>query len=91
MQEEELIKLLDSYMENDGYYMKPKVIGDEASFFIAKGPASAKNVKESFDEVKDNLGDKQEKTPQIFSGTPNVECVVCADVPNISDLDKADK
>lgn len=88
MKEDELIQLLDSYMGNDGYYMKPKIAEDETSFFMAKGSATSGDVEKSFNEVKEALGDRQEKEPQLFAGTPKVECAVCADVPNLLGLDQ---
>lgn len=30
---------------------------------------------------------KEEKDLQIFTGSPKVECAVCADVPNLMDID----
>lgn len=88
MQENELVQLLDNYMGNDGYYMKPKIADNENSFFMAKGSATSGNVSKSFNEVKEALGDKKEKELQIFTGTPKVECAVCADVPNLFTLDR---
>lgn len=36
---------------------------------------------------KDGIGKKEEKELQVFTGTPKVECAVCADVPNLTDID----
>lgn len=91
MTEKELVKLMDEYMGNSGYYMKPKVEDDKVSFFMAKGPASASDVQKSFDAIDNALGQKEEKELQIFSGTPKVECAVCADVPNISTIDREEE
>ena len=91
MREKDLVQLLDSYMGNDGYYMKPKIEDGENSFFMAKGPAASADVEKSFSRVKDALGDRKEKELQLFAGTPKVECVVCADVPNLSALDREDE
>lgn len=88
MQENELVKLLDSYMGNDGYYIKPKIADNENSFFLAKGPAKSGDVKRSFNEAQGVLGERKEKDTQLFSGTPKVECAVCADVPNLFELDR---
>lgn len=88
MQKNELVQLLDSYMGNNGYYMKPKITDDENSFFIAKGPAASDDVKKSFNAVQEALGIKEEKKPQLFARTPKVECAVCADVPNLFTLDR---
>ena len=88
MQENELVQLLDSYMGSDGYYIKPKIADNENSFFMAKGSAFSVNVEKSFSEVKEALGDRREKEPQLFAGTPKVECAVCADVPNLFTLDR---
>lgn len=77
-------------MGNDGYYMKPKVTDNENSFFMAKGPAASGDVKKSFSDIKEALGDKKEKKPQLFEGTPQVECAVCADVPNLFTLDRVE-
>ena len=49
MTENELVKLMDEYMGNSGFYMKPRVDNDKTSFFIAKGAASASDVQKSFD------------------------------------------
>ena len=51
MTENELVKLMDEYMGNSGFYMKPKVDNDKTSFFIAKGSASASDVQKSFDAI----------------------------------------
>ena len=51
MTEDELVKLMDEYMGNSGFYMKPKVDSDKTSFFIAKGTASASDVQRSFDAI----------------------------------------
>ncbi len=91
MQEKELVQLLDSYMGNDGYYMKPKIADNENSFFMAKGSATSGDVKKSFHEVQGALGNRKEKEPQLFAGTPKVECAVCADVPNLFTLDREEE
>ena len=88
MKENDLVQLLDSYMGNDGYYMKPRMEDNESSFFMAKGPAASGDVEKSFSGIKEALGDKKEKEPQLFTGTPKVECAVCADVPNLFELDR---
>ena len=87
MTENELVKLMDEYMGSSGYYMKPRIDNDKTSFFMAKGPALASDVRKSFHAVGDALGEKEDKDPQLFSGTPKPECAVCADVPNLSDID----
>ena len=51
MTENELVKLMDEYMGNSGFYMKPRVDNDKTSFFIAKGAASASDVQKSFDAI----------------------------------------
>lgn len=51
MTENELVKLMDEYMGNSGFYMKPRVDNDRTSFYIAKGAASASDVQKSFDAV----------------------------------------
>ena len=51
MTENELVKLMDEYMGNSGFYMKPRVDNDRTSFYIAKGSASASDVQKSFDAV----------------------------------------
>ena len=88
MTEEDLVRLMDAYMGCDGYYMKPHI--DENgnnNFFIAKGAAKSSDVGASFDLVKDSIGTKEEKELQVFTGTPKVECAVCADIPNLMDID----
>ena len=91
MTENELVKLMDEYMGNSGYYMKPRIESDRSSFFMAKGSALASDVHKSFDAINDALGEKENKEPQLFSGTPIVECAVCADVPNLSTIDCDDE
>ena len=91
MTENELVKLMDEYMGKSGYYMKPNMTNDKTSFFMAKGPAMASDVQKSFDTVHDALGQKEDKELQLFSGTPIVECAVCADVPNLSTIDHDDE
>lgn len=90
MTENELVKLMDEYMGKSGYYIKPNMANDKTSFFMAKGPAMASDVQKSFDAVHDALGQKEDKKLQLFSGTPIVECAVCADVPNLSTIDHDD-
>ena len=51
MTENELVKLMDEYMGNSGFYMKPRVDDEKTSFFIAKGTAMASDVQKSFDAV----------------------------------------
>ena len=51
MTENELVRLMDEYMGNSGFYMKPRVDNDKTSFYIAKGAASASDVQKSFDAV----------------------------------------
>ena len=84
MNADKLVKLLDSYMGNDGYYIKPSISDDKESFFIAKGMATSGDVDKSFSEIKDVLKDKAEKETELFKGMPTVECAVCADIPNLS-------
>ena len=45
------------------------------------------DVGASFELVKDVIGIKEEKEMQVFTGKPKVECAVCADVPNLMDID----
>ena len=40
-----------------------------------------------FKTVEDMIGEQEEKELQIFTGTPNVECAVCVDIPNLMDID----
>ena len=88
MKEEDLIRLMDAYMGCDGFYMKPKIEEDgRSSFFIAKDMAKSSDVEASFELVKEAIGTKEEKELQIFTGKPKVECAVCADVPNLMDVD----
>ena len=89
MKEDDLVRLMDAYMGCEGYYMKPKIEEDgKNSFFIAKDSAKLSDVSASFGLVEDAIGTKEEKELQIFEGTPKVECAVCADVPNLSDVDE---
>lgn len=88
MREEDLVRLMDAYMGCDGYYMKPKIEEDgKSSFFIAKDTAKSSDVDASFELIQETIGVKEEKELQIFTGTPKVECAVCADVPNLMDID----
>lgn len=88
MKEDDLISFIDSYMECDGYYVKPKIDENgKNSFFMAKDNAKSSDVNASFELVKDSIGDKEEKETQVFTGKPRVECPVCADVPNVMDID----
>ena len=92
MQEEDLVRLMDAYMACNGYYIKPKIEDDgKSSFFIAKDTAKSSDVEASFELVKDAVGIKEEKELQIFTGAPKVECAVCADVPNLTDIDADNK
>ena len=56
-------------------------------FFIAKDTAKSSDVEASFELIKEAVGIKEEKDLQIFTGSPKVECAVCADVPNLTDID----
>ena len=88
MKEDDLVRLMDAYMGCEGFYMKPKLEEDgRSSFFIAKDMAKSSDVEASFELVKDAIGTKEEKELQIFTGKPKVECAVCADVPNLMDID----
>lgn len=88
MKEEDLVRLMDAYMGCEGYYMKPKIEENgKSSFFIAKDTAKSSDVEASFELVKEAVGIKEEKDLQIFTGSPKVECAVCADVPNLTDID----
>ena len=88
MKEDDLVRLMDAYMGCEGFYMKPKIEeGGRSSFFIAKDKAKSSDVGASFELVKEAIGTKEEKELQIFTGKPKVECAVCADVPNLMDID----
>ena len=88
IREDDLVQLIDAYMGCDGYYIKPNLKETEkSSFFIAKGSAKSSDVSESFKTVKDAIGEQEEKELQIFEGKPKVECAVCADIPNLTDVD----
>ena len=88
MKEHDLVRLMDAYMGCEGFYMKPKIEEDgRSSFFIAKDMAKSSDVEASFELVKEAIGTKEEKELQIFTGKPKVECAVCADVPNLMDVD----
>ena len=88
MKEEDLIRLMDTYMGCDGYYMKPKIEEDgKSSFFIAKDTAKSSDVGAGFELVREAIGEKEEKELQLFTGQPKVECAVCADVPNLMEID----
>lgn len=88
MKEEDLVRLMDAYMGCEGYYMKPQIEENgKSSFFIAKDTAKSSDVGASFELIKEAVGTKEEKDLQIFTGSPKVECAVCADVPNLTDID----
>ena len=88
MKEEDLVHLMDAYMGCEGYYMKPQIEENgKSSFFIAKDTAKSSDVGASFELIKEAVGIKEEKDLQIFTGSPKVECAVCADVPNLTDID----
>ena len=92
MEEEDLVRLMDTYMGCDGYYMKPKIEEDgKSSFFIAKDSAKSSDVGACFELIEEAIGIKEEKELQVFTGRPKVECAVCADVPNMMDIDSEDK
>lgn len=91
MRQEDLVRLLDTYMGCEGYYIKPQIEEDgKSSFFLAKDNAKSSDVGASFALVKDAIGTKEEKEVQLFTGKPKVECAVCADVPNLMDIDSDD-
>ena len=88
MKEDDLVRLMDAYMGCGGYYMKPKIEENgKSSFFIAKDTAKSSDVEAGFELVKEAVGIIEEKDLQIFTGSPKVECAVCADVPNLMDID----
>ena len=88
MKEEDLVRLMDAYMGCEGYYMKPQIEENgKSSFFIAKDTAKSSDVGARFELIKEAVGIKEEKDLQIFTGSPKVECAVCADVPNLTDID----
>ena len=88
MKEDDLVRLMDAYMGCEGFYMKPKIEEDgKSSFFIAKDMAKLSDVDASFELVKEAIGTKEDKELQIFTGKPKIECAVCADVPNLTDVD----
>lgn len=88
LKEDDLVRLMDAYMGCEGYYMKPKIEQNgKSSFFIAKDTAKSSDVGASFELVKEAVGIKEEKELQIFTSSPKVECAVCADVPNLTDID----
>lgn len=88
MKEDDFVRLMDAYMGCDGYYMKPKIGEDgKSSFFIAKDAAKSSDVGASFELVRETIGVKEEKEPEVFTGAPKVECAVCADIPNLTDID----
>ena len=92
MKEDDLVRLMDAYMGCEGFYMKPKIEEDErSSFFLAKDMAKSSDVDASFELVKEAIGTKEEKELQIFTGKPKIECAVCADVPNLMDVDTDEK
>lgn len=82
MKEEDLVKLMDEYMGNGGYYVKPQIDeGGNSSFLVGNDDTKIPNV-ENFEAVK------EEKITKIFASDPGIDCVACANIPNISDIDK---
>ncbi len=84
---DELVRLMDEYMGNGGYYMKPKVEQDgKSGFYMAKDQASSSAVSAGFQRVEGSMGEKEEQPPQVFTGKPGVPCAMCADIPNLMDI-----
>lgn len=76
MNEEDLVKLLDGYMSNEGEFIKPSFQNGDNSFLMAKNLINPKEL-----EKKDGEDD------ELFNGNPRGNCPTCADIPNISDFD----
>ena len=82
MKEEDLVKLMDEYMKNDGYYVKPQMDENgKSSFLMGNDDIKIPNV-ENLEAVK------EEKEVKIFASNPGIDCMACASIPNISDIDK---
>lgn len=79
MNEEDLVKLLDGYMANDGGFIKPTFQNGDKSFIMAKNLINPKEL-----EKKDGEDD------DLFNGNLHQDCPTCADIPNISDFDNDD-
>lgn len=88
MRESDVVKLIDGYMGNGGYYIKPKISDSETGFFMAKGQASASDVEKSFDLVSEALGNRTEQDARLFEAFSEPQCAVCADIPNLFDIDR---
>lgn len=69
IKEEELVRLLDEYMGQGKGYSIKPQVDESGTV--------------SFLMSEDN--EKQEKKTELFTGTPKVECVTCADIPNLTD------
>ena len=61
MKIDELVALLDTYTAAGGYYIRPNISSDESSFFMAKGPATAADVRESFAAAGEGIGQRADK------------------------------
>lgn len=92
IKEEDLVRLLDEYMGQNGSYMKPKVDENgEVSFWIAKDNGRSLDGNVNFELAEDMDDEKEETETQLFTGNPNVECAFCADIPNITDIASDDE
>lgn len=87
MKIDELVALLDTYTAAGGYYIRPNISSDESSFFMAKGPATAADVRESFAAAGEGIGQRADKAAEAFASEARVVCAICCNVPNLSDTD----
>lgn len=87
MKIDELVALLDHYTAAGGYYIKPRICENENSFFMAKGPATASDVRESLAAAGSRIGQRADKAAEAFASEARVECAICCNVPNLSDTD----
>lgn len=76
MNSDELIKLLDGYMGNDGGYIKPIIENGESNFV--------------YDNAACTLNEKREDA-EVFNSTPKVACAMCGDIPNILETEEYTK
>lgn len=85
MNEDDLIKLIDSFMTSGGSFMKPQV--DEqgkTSFLISNDGEKIEDNPFSVEDVERTIA---ENSCQLFTGKPVGNCPTCADIPNITDID----
>ena len=86
LNEDDLMKLLDEYMSKGGTFMKPTVNENGSyNFLIGKDDSKTETAEQSV-ELLEKIIEKQEN--KLFSANATIECVNCADIPNLDDIDE---